>query len=301
MMHNQAMRQFDVPAAFAQATIAREGEAGRRWIAALPALVASFCVRWGLTPDGPAMHGYLGVVVPVRQGRARYVLKIAWIEAATTDEAAALAAWNGQGAVHLVAAEPAAGAMLLERLDARRPLATVAIGEAIPIAGRLLRRLAIPAPTGIRPLTAVAEELQHTLPERWARCGQPLSRRLLDRACATARQLAPSTGTLLVNYDLHYENVLAGKREPWLAVDPKVVAGDPEYGVAQLLWCRLEEIETQGGLDRHWQTLVEAAGLDAALGREWTLVRCVDYWLWALGAGLTEDPSRCARIVDWLG
>jgi len=29
-------------------------------------------------------------------------------------------------------------------------------------------------------------------------------------------------------------------------------------------------------------------------------VRCVDYWLWGLSVGLTEDPVRCQRIINWL-
>jgi streptomycin 6-kinase len=106
---------------------------------------------------------------------------------------------------------------------------------------------------------------------------------------------------LLVNYDLHYADVLAGTQEPWLVVDPKVVIGDPEYGLAQLLWTRLEDIQANGGLDRHFRLLVKAAALDEPLARVWTLLRCVDYWLWGLSVGLTEDPVRCAAIVDWLG
>lgn len=104
----------------------------------------------------------------------------------------------------------------------------------------------------------------------------------------------------MVNYDLHYADVLAGEREAWLVVDPKVVVGDPEYGVAQLLWCRLEAMEAQGGLDRHFQALTEAAELNPDLARSWTLVRCVDYWLWGLSIGLTEDPARCEHLVEWL-
>jgi hypothetical protein len=30
------------------------------------------------------------------------------------------------------------------------------------------------------------------------------------------------------------------------------------------------------------------------------IVRCVDYWLWALENGLTEDPGRCRRIIEIL-
>ncbi len=127
------------------------------------------------------------------------------------------------------------------------------------------------------------------MPQRW-----------VEHACELAVQLGASTGNLLVNYDLHYANVLMGKREPWLVVDPKVVIGDPEFGIAQLLWCRLEDIEVQGGLDRHFRILVEAAIVDPVRARSWTLVRCVDYWLWAVSVGLTHDPARCEAIVNWL-
>jgi hypothetical protein len=30
------------------------------------------------------------------------------------------------------------------------------------------------------------------------------------------------------------------------------------------------------------------------------LFRAVDYWLWGLAAGLTEDPLRCRRLVSVL-
>ena len=289
-----------VPEDFAIATVAREGATGRMWVDALPDLVRALCARWDLVVDGPAMHGYLSIVVPVSQGDEPCVLKVSWIDESNTDEAAALAAWGGQGAVRLLKVEPALGAMLLERLDFSRSLNDVGIEEAVGIAGRLLRRLAIPAPDGLRLLRTVAGDLARNLPERWERYGRPMPRRWLDQARDLAIQFGPSTGNLLVNYDLHYADVLASRREPWLVVDPKVVVGDPEFGIAQLLWRRLEEIEAQGGLDRHFRVLTEAAVLDHALARSWTLVRCVDYWLWGLSIGLTYDPARCETIINWL-
>jgi streptomycin 6-kinase len=289
-----------VPEAFAAAALTRAGEAGRAWVHSLPRLVQSLCARWGLAVDGPPMHGYLGLVVPVRRAGEACALKVSWIDESSADEAAALAAWGGRGAALLLEAEPALGALLLERLDHTRSLEAVEIGDAVVIAGGLLRRLAISAPPGFRPLQAVAQELARTLPERWERLGRPLPRRLLDQACELARELGTSPAGLLVNYDLHYADVLAGRREPWLAVDPKVVAGDLEYGLAQLLWRRLEDMEAEGGLERHFRALTEAAGLDAERARSWTLVRSVDYWLWGLGIGLTEDPARCAFITEAL-
>lgn len=292
---------FVVPEAFAQSTIVREGEAGRQWLAELPALVAELCRRWELTLDGPTMHGYLGVVVPVLRGAEACVLKVSWRDESNSDEALALAAWQGAGAVRLLAVEPALPAMLLERLDHRLPLAKLAIDEALIVAGRLLRRLAIPTTATFRTLSTMSAEIAHSLPARWEQVGRPMSRTVLDRGCELALHHGPAAANRLVHYDLHYDNILAGQREPWLAVDPKVVIGDPEFGIAQLFMNRLEEIERSGGLDRHFALLCEAAALDLTLARAWTLVRTVDYWLWGLSVGLTEDPKRCARIVQWLG
>lgn len=289
-----------VPAAFAAATIAREGEAGRRWLDQLPEQIAGLCHRWALSLDGAPMHGYLGLVVPVRRAGERCVLKLSWPDESTTYEALALATWNGNGAVRLLMAEPASGALLLERLDSRRSLDDVDLKEAVTVAGRLLRRLAVPAPAGPPHLKEVGEQLSESLPGRWERYGRPMPRSRVEAACELAVQLGACAGMLLVNYDLHYADVLAGEREPWLAVDPKVVAGDPEYGVAQLLWRRLEEMQAQAGLDEYFRILTQAGALDPELARAWTLVRCVDYWLWAVSVRFTEDPVRCQLLIDWL-
>jgi streptomycin 6-kinase len=289
-----------VPADFSAATIIREGDAGRAWIQALPALVESICQHWKLRIDGPVMHGYLGLVIPVRRFEEPCVLKVTWADESTSQEAMALSAWNGHGVVQLLDYLPDRGAMLLERLDHRSSLCDVRITEAVEVAGHLLRRLAIPAPSGFRSVSSVAQNTCHTLQERWVLTGRPMPKLWMEQACELAAQLGVEGPNLLVNYDLHYADVLKGKREPWLVVDPKVVTGDLEFGIAQLLWTRLEDIEAGGGLDRHFPLLVETAECDPALARSWTLVRCVDYWLWALSVGLTYDPARCEAIVRWL-
>src|SRR5271165_7096002 len=138
-----------IPQEFAEAAIIRDGEEGRLWIEQLPGLVQALCQQWGLVLDGAPMHGYLGLVVPVRRGDALCALKVSWIDESSRYEAIALALWNGNGAVRLLEAQPDAGAMLLERLDSRRSLTDVAIGEAVVVAGRLIRRLAVPAPEGL--------------------------------------------------------------------------------------------------------------------------------------------------------
>jgi streptomycin 6-kinase len=298
MKERQTM--ISVPADFATATMTREGDAGRTWIQALPVLVEKLCQHWNLRIDGSVMHGYLGLVIPVCRFGLPCVLKVSWADDATSQEAMALSAWDGRGAVRLLDYLPDLGAMLLERLDHRRSLRDVGIAEAVEVAGSLLRRLAIPAPSGFRSLRSVSQSLCTTLPERWEQSGHPMPKLWMEQACELAAQLGTEGANLLVNYDLHYADVLKGERESWLVVDPKVVTGNLEFGIAQLLWTRLEDIEAEGGLDCHFPLLVEAAECDPALARSWTLVRCVDYWLWAISIGLTYDPARCGTIVSWL-
>jgi streptomycin 6-kinase len=279
-----------IPTAFAEEIIRREGAAGRAWLAELPALAARYCREWALTPDGEPMHGYVGVVLPVtRADGTTAVLKLTRLDDETRGEPVALSTWHGAGAVLLL--ESAPGVLLLERLDPARTLAGEPIEDAVEIAARLLCRLAVPAPASIRRLPA--ERLAEELPVRWRRLGEPFPRRLVDAAVDVCRPLAP--GALLVNEDLHYENVLAGTREPWLVIDPKPVAADAEFGVIPLLWNRMGE----STVDAKFAAIVPAAGLDAERARAWTLVRGVQNWLWSLAGGGFPGSARLARITCW--
>jgi streptomycin 6-kinase len=294
-----------VPEKFAADTVTREGEAARLWLARLPELVGELCVRWDLRVAGDPMHGYLALVVPVLHGDVRYALKVSWIDGETASEAAALALWHGCGAVRLVDADGADGALLLEWLDPLRSLKEADLGVAVPVAGCLLRRLAVPAPAQwpgppVPGLRQWARDLAAELPGRWRDTGRPFPGRGLDAAVEVATALAQRAGGLLANRDMHYQNVLAGEREPWLVIDPKLVRGDAEFGLAPLLWRRLEEAGGPAGLRRRFDALVDEAGLDVELARGWTLLRAVDYQLWGLNLGLTEDPALCSTVIDWL-
>jgi streptomycin 6-kinase len=122
----------------------------------------------------------------------------------------------------------------------------------------------------------------------------------MERACRTIEDLALGAADLLVDVDLHYRNVLAGRREPWLAIDPKVVAGDPEYAAAALLWQPFTGIRARSDLDRKLAILTDAAGFDEQKARAWTFVRVVDYWLWAVEQGLTENLACCEALAGYL-
>jgi len=75
----------------------------------------------------------------------------------------------------------------------------------------------------------------------------------------------------VIHGDLHYENVLAADREPWLVIDPKPINGDPHYEVASMLWNRWGELagNIRGGVRRRLQTVVSAADLNPDRARAW--------------------------------
>ncbi|GGS13302.1 aminoglycoside phosphotransferase family protein [Actinokineospora fastidiosa] len=287
---------FDIPPAFAEGFADREGEAGRAWLASLPAQGAAMLDRWSLRPDGPSWHGFCSVVQPVRRADgAPAVLKIGWPHPEAEHEALALRLWDGDGAVRLLTAD--GWSLLLERLDADRTLMDVPLDKALEITAELIRRLDRPAPAPVRHLRAVAERLAVDLPADNAALkatGEAVDDELIDRAVAYCRELGPVSASRLVNEDLHYENVLGGAREPWLVIDPKPIAGDPEFGLIPMLWNR----HTDGDLADRLDALVEATGMDRAKARKWTLVRAVESWLWSDD----DDPAgqSAEAIIDAL-
>jgi streptomycin 6-kinase len=215
-------------------------------------------------------------------------------------EARALEVWNGIGAVKLLESDPGNGALLLESLDASRSLKSIPVAEAAKVAGGLIKRLAVQSPSGFRSLRDLAAELEVSLPLRQSQLSNPIPPEWLSWASDRVRKLGTGAGDRLVHGDLHYDNVLAGTREPWLAIDPKPIIGDPEYAVPELMWTRADELSDESDIQDLLSIIVTAGDLRDDLARGWTVVRCVDYWLWGLENGLTEDPKRCERILQAL-
>jgi streptomycin 6-kinase len=202
--------------------------------------------------------------------------------------------------VALLDAEPQAGALLLERLDYRRSLHTLPLREAAEIAGSLVRALAVAAPPGLPTLPEVAAEIAENLPGRQQALGSPVPQGWVDAARRYALELRGTGDQVLIHADLHYGNVLAATRQPWLAIDPRALQGVPEYSVAELMWTRADELHSDADVRGIFNVIVAAGELDAAAARGWVVTRCVDYWLWGLQRGLTIDPMRCERILSAL-
>lgn len=282
-----------VPAGFAADMARREGAEGKRWVSSLPEVFSRLSSRWGLSVDGTARHGFCSVVQPVvRADGRRAVLKLGWPHDEGEHEALALSTWDGDGAVRLLDHAAEDWALLLERLDPDASLEDEPLPSAIEVVGGLIRRLDRPAPAVMRSARNMASAWVRKLSGAAGVPGE-----LLEQAVAYCVELGPRTATRLVNEDLHYANVLRGEREPWLVIDPKPLAGDPELGLIPLLWNRFGKADPAGRLEE----VVEAAGLDLRLARRWAFVRAVVNWVDAVEEGEEEesdDPAfQCCPAI----
>ena len=281
------MTPLRIPPAFAARAPRVLGPESRPWLAALPGLAETSARGGGLPRDGAAMQGVVGGAPPARRADGTPVaLKLGWVEAESRYEPLALSTWAGRGSVLLLESAPDEGVLLLERLDHTRTLDDEPLLEAVDVMSGLARRLAVPAPPELtRTLRGEAERLLEYLPKAWHELDEPFPRKQLDAALEVCRDLGPYAGHALVNEDLHYQNVLAGQREPWLVIDPKPLAGDLEYCVFPLLWNRFDESTLDDKLT--------VTGLDAERAKAWTLVRAVENQLW-----FAEDLRDAGDLGD---
>lgn len=289
---------IEVPGELAAAQERFNGAAGRAFVAGLPRRTAEFLRRWRLRIDGPSMYGMCALVLPVvRADGTPAVLKLQFLDEESAGEPVALRVWDGEGAVRLLEQDPATGSLLLERLDAARALTHMPDSRAaVLVLARLLARLtSVPAPEGMRQLGDSARTMLEAAPRILPTIPDPSDRRLLADCVAAVREVAAEPGHRLLHWDLHYDNVLAADREPWLAIDPKPLSGDPGFELFPALRNRFEPDETRWRFD----AMTEVLGLDRERARAWTLGRVLQYALWEAGGGhrLSRDELEIGRTL----
>lgn len=286
--------------------MAARGPQWERWVDELPTRVGRLIDTWRLRPDGEPAYGHCALVVPVRTPEgALAVLKVGFPDVESEYEHLVLQRWGGDGAVRLLSADPHHRGLLLERLGST-DLTGVAEEHACAIVADLYGRIHIPAMPQLRSLSADIDRWTSEL-AGLAR-NAPIPRRLVEQAIALGTDLAADRAVAdrVIHTDLHYGNVLAGDREPWLVIDPKPVNGDPHYEIAPMLWNRWDEIagDTRGGVRRRFWMLVDAAGFDEDRARGWVIVRMVHNAMWALqNRAHTEQAwlTRCIAVAKAMG
>jgi streptomycin 6-kinase len=274
----------------------RRSSEGSVWLERLPETIRDLQHRWSLTIgppfEGPAVTA--SWVAPVRRADgSSAVLKVGLPHMEADHEIDGLRFWNGHPTVHLLDAEDALGAMLLERCDPGTTLRTVSEAEQDVVIAGLLRRLwrIPPDPNPFRGLSAMIElwiEETMTQEEHWPDDG------LVRDGLRLFQELSKDGdvhGAVLLATDLHAGNVLRARRQPWLVIDPKPFVGDPAYDATQhLVNCEARMREDPLGTIARFGNLLE---LDPDRIRMWMFARAAaesrDDW--------DEDWMNLARTL----
>ena len=294
-----------IPGKLAASVVAWEGDSGRRWLAALPRLVAEVAEAWDLE-IGPPLEpgGNISWVAPARRrsdGRDA-VLKMQHPHPESEPEALGLAAWAGRGAVLLLAHDAERRALLLERcepgsalLDERGTLEAVRTGAAL---GARLHAVAPPA--GLPALAVVLDGWADTLE------GQLERTRVIDPALGALaldvmrRRPRACREPGLLHGDLNPTNLLAARREPWLAIDPKPMLGDPAYDGPRLVLQPdpLASPDPEATFAARVDVVAGEMGLDRDVLLAWCLVNAVEMGAGASSRGDRARAERCAAQLS---
>jgi len=265
------------------------------WLESVPDLVAECVDEWELRLGEPYEPGAAGYAVRAELPDGRHaVLVLVYPHRESEHEADALAFWNGDGAVQLLARDDARSAMLLERCEPGTTLAAAGPDVALDVLIALLPRLWVEAGEPFHTLEDEAVWWIGYLPEQWERSGRAVERRLVDAGVDALSSLSRSQGEqVLLHQDLHGDNVLAAEREPWLAIDPKPLSGEREFAVAPIV--RSFELgHSKRDVLHRLDRLTNDLGLDRERARGWTIGQTM---AWAFDS---DYDSTHLDTVRWL-
>jgi streptomycin 6-kinase len=232
----------EIPGALGRNAVAAWGADGQRFLDELPSLLDSVTRDWGLTVLAPYPMSFHWVCSVQTAEGGHAVLKLGPPgHVDVGGEVAALGHFGGAGAVRLLAHDVARGAMLLEQAVPGTPASALVPSKDIIATAAIItvmRRLHRPV-AGAGPLPELHARDRRSFVEHLARYpgDSPIPRRLVTRASGLLDDLSGGgTERVVLHGDLHHDNVLRASREPWLAIDPHGVVGDPGADVGAMLY-----------------------------------------------------------------
>ncbi|MFE9708359.1 aminoglycoside phosphotransferase family protein [Streptomyces sp. NPDC005930] len=280
---------------------------GDDWLATLPEAVERAVAVRELTVERvqvPGGRSSLVVLVRTADG-APAVLKLAPRRARPESERAALAHWDGRGAVQVREEAAEEGVLLLERLHPDVSVRSLPEAKALLEAAGTLRRLWVEPPVSHTFETVAERTGRQAEAMRAGAAGDAEVAPLVDAALAVREELldGPPEERLL-HGTFRQSKVLAGDRVPWLAVGPDPVVGESAFDLARLVRDRVEDLIAQPSgastTRRRIKRLAESLEVDQERLRGWTLFRAVESGVRARRVGRERDAELLLEFAGWV-
>jgi streptomycin 6-kinase len=280
------------------------GEAGRQFLADIPALMEQAAARWGLTEVQPSSNLSYNFVAFAKRGNEQVVLKMGVPDSDMDSEIAALRLFNGEGACRLIDYDEEKSWMLLERLRPGVMLSALENDEeATHIAADVMQRIWIPLESlesasllagnqkqasGLQSFILLSDWFDglKSLRSMFNGGTGPLNEKLVHRVEHAVKDfLAENHQPVLMHGDFHHFNILSSERG-WLVIDPKGVIGPACYEVGPLLinpWGDLLSGNNyQQMTNRRIDILHERLGFERDRIREWGLAHAILSAWWSI-------------------
>jgi streptomycin 6-kinase len=297
---------IDVPRVLSDNAVQVWGDGGRRWLAELPTVLDAVRREWGVEVGEIYPLSFHWVARARRSDGTPVVLKLGPPGPGhLAQEAAALAAYRGDGAVRLLAHDRARGALLLERAEPgalARELVPGRDEDATAAAVGVLRRLhAAPVPeAGLPDLHTLRRDFVDHLARYPG--DDRLPRGLVVAALTLFDELCASTPRRVVLHgDLHHDNILRSDQEGWLAIDPHGWAGDPGFDAGPLLHNPdpdRRDATLLALVPRRVEQLADGLGLPSERITRWGFVAAMLSAVWDAGDG--QAAGRALAVARLL-
>ena len=300
---------FILPDKFVRDMLALDRDNARVWLHRLSTILTECEQHWHITIGSPFDLSFNYVAPATRSDGTPLVIKACLPSGEFARQAEALRLFDGHGMVQLLEYDETEEVMLLERLLPGTLLSTMEDDQkATSIVASVMRQMWRPAPSE-HPFPTVTDWGKGfaRLREHYAGGCGPFPPALLTEAETLFAELGASmTENILLHGDLHHENILAATRQPWLAIDPKGLVGEPAYETGALLRNQLSRVfdapHPAHIMARRVDQLADELHLDRERIRGWGLAQAVLSTWWNIeDFGSMRESGRamlaCAELL----
>ncbi|MDQ3662947.1 MAG: aminoglycoside phosphotransferase family protein [Actinomycetota bacterium] len=279
-----------------------EEPGGQLWLRDLPSLVSECSEQWQLLVGRPFAGNVSFVAPATTAGGTEVVLKIGFPHPDSEHEAAALALWEGRGAVRILDYDWERRALLLERCIPGNNLWGESENVATEaLAGVLEELWETPGLRGsFQALSSAARVWAEDLRAAYEKVERPFEKEIFEEAIAflaTVRE--PRSDDVILHQDLHGGNVLR-QGDGWVAIDPKPLVGERAFDLTSYVRDRRDELASEPDAEKIVRTRLDRLSsrldVDRESARGWALAHALA-WGFDDDGNFYPDHVLAARLI----